>query len=415
MLMFDVTKIRKDFPILSKRVNDKPLVYFDNAASSQKPRCVIDAISDYYTNHHSNIHRAFHYLGDNATLMYEQARSKVVDFIGANGSEEVIFTRGTTEGINLVATCLERHGHFKSGDEIVLTVAEHHSNIVPWQIIANNIGIKIKVINLLANGELDSQSLIDYVKYNQQKVKLVTLSHIYNGTGIINPVQNIIAQLKAINKDILVLIDGAQAAPNIKINVKDLACDFYAFSGHKIYGPTGIGVLYGKAELLNILPPYQGGGEMIDQVVLPMGTTFAHAPQKFEAGTPHIAGAIGLGAAIDYLNTLNYNELIAYKTNLLNYCQEGLKKLNNIKIIGDSPNKTAVIAFIVNNQNPQDVGLLLDQFGVAVRTGHHCNMPLMTYLGISGTVRASFGFYNSIEEIDVFLASLQEVIKILSK
>lgn len=413
--MFDVQQTRKDFAILDKKVYGKPLVYFDNAASSQKPLSVTQSITDYYNQHHSNIHRAFHYLGDNATLMYELARLKISNYINANSSEEVIFTRGTTESINLVATSLERSKVFAKNDEIVLTVAEHHSNIVPWQILAGVLGVKIKVINLLANGELDTASLIDYVNANSSTVKLVTLSHVYNGTGVINPVGEITAKIKNINQDILVLLDGAQAAPNVVLDVQALNCDFYAFSGHKMYGPTGIGILYGKKEVLNTLPPYHGGGEMIDQVILPMGTTYAQLPQKYEAGTPNIAGAIGLGAAVDYLDKLDFRQAIAHKNKLLNYCTDELKKIANLTIIGDSPNKAAVIAFTVKNINPQDVGLLLDQYGIAVRTGHHCNMPLMSYLGISGTIRASFGIYNTIEEVDIFLASLKEVIKILNK
>lgn len=409
--MFDVLKIRKDFPILGTTVNGRPLVYFDNAASSQKPQCVISAIEEYYKLHHSNIHRAFHYLGDKATMMYEQARAKVANYINASGSSEIIFTRGTTESINLIATSLERSNKICQLDEIVISVAEHHSNIVPWQMLAEKTGAVIKVIHLLPSGELDLKHLYGSIS---SKTKVLALNHVSNGMGIINPMQEIIAEVKKINKGILVLVDGAQALPSFKVNVRELNCDFYAFSGHKMYGPTGIGVLFGKQEIMQELPPYQGGGEMINEVILPMGTTYAKSPHKFEAGTPNIAGAIGLAAAIDYLNSLDFEEIKQHKENLLQYCTEQLKKIDNINIIGDSAHKISVVAFTVNNMNPQDVGLLLDQYGIAVRTGHHCNMPLMNYLNIPGTIRVSFGIYNTIEEIDVFVASLKNVLKILN-
>lgn len=406
----DINKVRQDFPILTRKVHGKDLVYLDSAASAQKPSMVINAISDYYENSHANIHRALHYLGDAATEMYENARVAVKNFINANEDNEIIFTRGTTESINLVATVLERSGWFSNGDEIVLSVAEHHSNIVPWQFLAQNLGLNIKVVNILPNGDLDVDHLYSQLTDN---TKLLALTHVSNSLGTINPVKDIVSKIKAYNKDILVSIDGAQAIPNIQVDVQDLNCDFYQFSGHKLYGPTGIGVLYGKQEILEKLPPYHGGGEMIDKVILPQGTTYAGLPQKFEAGTPHIAGAVGLKAAIDYLNTLDLNNIKQHKDGLLSYCTNLLKDIHGLKIHGESSNKVSVVSFTLDGLNAQDVGLLLDQHGVAVRTGHHCNMPLMDYLGVPSTIRASFGIYNTKEDVDAFVSSLRKVIDIL--
>lgn len=406
-----LNKIRNQFPILNRKVHDKPLVYFDNAASAQKPLCVIDAVSDYYKNQHANIHRALHYLGDAATESYEQVRTKVAEFLNAQSSNEIIFTKGTTDSINLVATSVERSNLLNKNDEIILSVAEHHSNIVPWQILAERLGLTIKVVNTLANGELDLEQLYGLLA---DKTKILALHHVSNSLGTVNPIKSIISKVKNYSNDILVLIDGAQAVPNMRVDVKDLDCDFYAFSGHKAYGPTGVGVLYGKAELLQKLPPYQGGGEMIDQVILPSGTTYADIPQKFEAGTPNIAGVIGLGTAIDFLNSLDLDNITSYKNYLTEYCTQKLKEISKLKIYGEAENKISVVSFVVEGINAQDIGLLLDQCGVAVRTGHHCNMPLMDYLGIQGTIRASFGVYNTQEEIDVFITSLKKVLNILN-
>lgn len=408
--MFEVNKIRQDFPILSTKVYGKSLIYLDNAASAQKPISVIDTISDYYKENHANIHRALHYLGDKATERFENTRQLTAEFINAKYQKEIIFTKGTTESINLISTCLERSDYFKPKDEIILSVAEHHSNIVPWQILAEHLDLTIKVINIEENGDLDLNSLAELLS---ERTKLLAINHVSNSLGTINPIKEIIYKVRKYNKDILVSIDGAQAVPNFKIDVQDLDCDFYAFSGHKLYGPTGVGVLYGKHEILNSLTPYQGGGEMINQVVLPIGTTYAQIPQKFEAGTPNIAGVIGLGSALEYMNNLDFNNIKQHKNKLLQYCTDKLLNIDNLKIYGTSKNKVSVISFVINDINAQDVGLLLDQYGIAVRTGHHCNMPLMNYLGIEGTIRASFGIYNTIEEIDVFIDSLNKVIKVL--
>lgn len=410
----NIAKIRQDFPILNTKAHGKDLIYFDNAASSQKPLCVIDSIIDYYKNHHANIHRAFHYLGDTATDMYELARDKVKEFINAEKNNEIIFTRGTTESINLVATSLGRSNFFNKQDEIILSVLEHHSNIVPWQLLAQEHSLNITAINLNNDLTLNLEELFNKIN---NKTKVIALSHVSNSLGIINPIKDIIKKIRNINQDILILIDGAQAVPNFKIDIQALDCDFYAFSGHKMYGPTGIGVLYGKETLLNKMTPYQGGGEMIDLVKLPMGTTWANLPQKFEAGTPNIAGAIGLGAAIDYLNKLDFAEINIHKQELLKYCTNKLLEefADNITIYGDKNliNKTAVISFNIYNLNSQDVGILLDQYGIAVRTGHHCNMPLMEYLNANSTIRVSFGIYNTIDEIDYFIESLKKVVDAL--
>lgn len=408
--MLDLNKIRQDFPILARTVHNKPLVYFDNAASSQKPLAVIDAISNYYKTSHSNIHRALHYLADIATEQYEQARKTVCRFINAKLEHEIIFTKGATESINLVATSFERSDYFKPQDEIILSVSEHHSNIVPWQLLAAKFNLIIKVVELLPSGELNLEQFMSLLS---ERTKIVALTHVSNSLGIINPIRDIIKNIRNYNENIIVLIDGAQAVPNIIVDVQDLDCDFYVFSSHKVYGPTGVGVLYGKQEILDILPPYQGGGEMIAEVKLPMGTTYAGLPQKYEAGTPNIAGVIGLGAAINYLNNLDLVKIKTHKEALTAYCLEQLGSIQNLDIYGIAKNKVSVISFTLDNINAQDVGLLLDQYGIAVRTGHHCNMPLMNYLGIPATVRVSFGIYNTQEEIDIFVHSLKKVITIL--
>lgn len=403
----DVSKIRSEFPILDIKVHGQDLVYFDNAASTQKPYQVIDAISNYYRTSHANIHRALHYLGDTATELYELARVNVKNFINARKEQEIIFTRGTTESINLLASVLSKTDVLEPGDEIIISYAEHHSNIVPWQLIAEQKNLNIKVIKILDNGDLDLESLKDLLS---NKTKVIALTHVSNTLGTINPIKEIIKQVKEYNSEILVSIDGAQAIANVKVDVQDLNCDFYQFSGHKLYGPTGIGILYGKKELLDKLPPYHGGGEMIEQVILPTGTTYAEVPQKFEAGTPHIAGVIGLSAAIDYMIALDLDSINKHKDELTKYCTEQLKTIKGLKIYGESKNKIAVVSFVIEDLNAQDVGLLLDQYGIAVRTGHHCNMPLMDYFGINGTIRASFGIYNTISEVDLFIESLKKVV-----
>lgn len=408
--MFDINKVRQDFPILSRTVHNKPLIYFDTAASAQKPKAVIDAVTNYYKYSHANIHRALHYLGDTATELYEGSRSKVARFINAQYDNEIIFTKGTTESINLVATSLERSELLTVGDEIILTVAEHHSNIVPWQILATRLGLEIKVVDVDSNGELD---LEDFSSKLSERTKIIALTHVSNTLGTINPVKKLIEITRNYNENILVLIDGAQAVPNIKVDVRDIDCDFYAFSGHKLYGPTGVGVLYGKIKILEKLQPYQGGGEMIERVYLPQGTTYAQLPQKFEAGTPNIAGVVGLGAAIDYMRQLDFEQIKHHKENLTTYCSDKLSAIEGLKIYGTASNKISVVSFVVDKLNAQDIGLLLDQHGIAVRTGHHCTMPLMDFYNIPATVRASFGIYNTQDEIDIFVDRLEKVISIL--
>ena len=411
-MTYDIEKIRHDFPILSKEVYYKPLIYLDNAASAQKPQVVIDAINDYYQNNHANIHRALHYLGEVATLAYEEAREKAHKYINSKSSKEIIFTKGTTESINLITTSLSRAGWFKKDEEIILTVMEHHSNIVPWQILAETLGMTIRVVSVFDNGELDLEQLYGLLN---EKTRVLAISHVSNSLGTINPIKDIVSKVKKYNSDILIAVDGAQALPNLTVDVQDLDCDFYSFSSHKVYGPTGVGVLYGKEKLLEKLPPYQGGGEMINQVILPFGTTYAELPHKFEAGTPNIADVIGFGVALDYLKAINWVDAKEYKNKLLTYCTQQLQTIENLVIYGSAANKVAVVSFVIKNLNGQDVGLLLDQHGIAVRTGHHCNMPLMSHFNINGTIRASFGLYNTINEIDIFVSSLKQVIKILSK
>ena len=400
--MIDVERIRRDFPILGREVYGKPLVYLDNAATTQKPQCVIDAISEAYCNENANVHRGIHFLSQQATDMMEAAREKVRQFIGAGSTEEIIFTRGTTESINLLASSFAQ-AFLKEDDEIVISGMEHHSNIVPWQIQAQRHGFKIKVVPVTDLGELDMNA---FEALLTAKTKLVSITHVSNVLGTVNPVSEIISQ--AHSQGIPVAVDGAQAVPHIKVNVKELGADFYALSGHKIYGPTGIGVLYGRKDLLEKMPPYQGGGEMIKKVTFE-GTTYNELPYKFEAGTPDYVGSIALGTALDYVQEIGMERIAAYESELCSYALSRLGEIPGMRIIGNSPERSAVISFLVGNIHPSDMGTLLDRLGIAVRTGHHCAEPLMDRFGIPGTVRASFSLYNTKAEIDALAAGIERV------
>lgn len=398
---FNIDSIRADFPILSDKVNGQELVYLDNGATSQKPQMVIDAIDDYYQHTNSNVHRGAHALSDKATQEFEEARVKVQHFINAPSREEIIWTRGTTEAINLVAQTWGRE-NIHEGDEIIISTLEHHSNIVPWQILCESVGAKIKPIEVKENGELDFEHFKSLLS---EKTKLVAIGHISNALGVINPVKEIITFAHQYGAK--VFVDGAQAAPHLIIDVCDLDCDFYAFSGHKMFAPTGIGVLYGKRKLLEAMPPWHGGGEMIEKVSF-TGTTFNKLPYKFEAGTPNIEGSIAMGAAIDYLNQFNRQELANYEHELIEYATQKAQSIPEMKIIGSNCNKTSVLSFVLEGFHSQDVGMILDQQGIAVRTGHHCAMPLMDALGLKGTIRASFSFYNTKQEVDKLFAGLEK-------
>jgi len=403
----DVERIRADFPILKLQVEGKPLVYLDNAASSQMPQPVIDRLVRYQTAQHANINRGVHYLSELATAEYEDSRRKLQSFINAREEREVIFTSGTTDSINLVM-----HGYGRkfigAGDEIILTTLEHHSNIVPWQMLAEEKGAKIRVVPINDAGEL----LVDeYEKLFNERTRFVSVMHVSNALGTINPIKQMIEF--AHSKGVPVLIDGAQAAPHMKIDVQDLDCDFYAFSGHKLCGPTGIGILYGKAELLERMQPFKGGGDMILSVTFEK-TVYNSIPHKFEAGTPPIAAAIGLGAAVDYLSAVGLEAIAAYELDLLNYATELMNDMAGLRIIGTAAMKTAVLSFEVKGIHPHDIGTLLNQEGVAVRTGHHCVQPVMLRLGVPATTRASFAFYNTMAEVDAFIASLRAVQKIFT-
>ena len=400
--MFDVQKIREDFPILSREVYGKPLVYLDNAATTQKPLCVLDAMRDEYLNVNANVHRGVHYLSQQATDLHEAAREKVRSFINARKIEEIVFTRGTTEAINLVASSF-CESQMKAGDEVLVTEMEHHSNIVSWQLQAQKRGIVVKHLPITDDGRVCLDSIETYIT---DRTKLVSVAHVSNVLGTINPVEDIIKT--AHEHGIPVLVDGAQSAPHMKIDVQAMDCDFFAFSGHKMYGPTGIGVLYGKEEWLEKLPPYQGGGEMIDKVTWEK-TTFERLPFKFEAGTPDYVATHGLATAIDYLNRVGLDSIKSYEEELTRYCMEQLRTIPNIRFFGEAPQKDAVVSFLVGDIHHLDMGTLLDRLGIAVRTGHHCAQPLMDRLGISGTVRASFAMYNTKEEIDTLVAGIRRV------
>jgi cysteine desulfurase/selenocysteine lyase len=403
---FDVYKIREDFPILHQKVNGKPLIYFDNGATSQKPKAVIEALNTYYLKNNANIHRGAHYLAAKSTGDYENTRETIQHFLNARFVEEIIFTRGVTEGINLVAQSWGRY-NLQAGDEIIISTMEHHSNIVPWQLIAEEKGAVIKVIPITNQGEL---ILEEYEKLLSPRTKLVSVVHASNALGTVNPVKKIIDLAHKVGAK--VLIDGAQATVHLNIDVQALDCDFYVFSGHKIYAPTGIGALYGKKEILEAMHPYQGGGEMIKEVTFEK-TTFNELPYKFEAGTPNIADGIAFKAAFDYMQSLDKQALATHENNLLTYATEKLSEIEGLKIIGQAAEKISVISFIIEGIHHSDLGTLLDMNGIAVRTGHHCTQPLMRRLGISGTTRISFAMYNTIEEIDQTLGVLPKVIKML--
>jgi cysteine desulfurase/selenocysteine lyase len=403
---FDVYAIRKDFPILEKTVNGNPLVYIDNAATTQKPKAVIDSHVDYYLHHNANIHRGVYQLSTESSEAYDEAREKVRKFINAPESREIIFTRGATESINLVTSTYGRR-FIGEGDEIIISTMEHHANIVPWQILCGEKNSVLRIIPITDSGEI---IMDDYVKLLNDKTKFVSVAHVSNTLGTINPVKEIIRL--AHERNIPVLIDGAQAVPHMRIDIQDLGCDFYAFSGHKMFGPTGIGVLYGKAELLEAMPPYQAGGDMISHVSFEK-TTFNEIPTKFEAGTPNIAGAIGLGISIDYLNNLDFKLLEEHEKELLDYANEKLKDIPGIRFIGTAKNKSSVVSFVIEGLNSLDIGIMLDTMGIAVRTGQHCTEPLMSRFGITGTVRASFALYNTKEEVDLFVEGLKKVIGLL--
>ena len=397
----NIQAIRADFPALHQEVNGKPLVYLDNGATTQKPQVVIDALATYYQTNNSNVHRGAHTLSDRATEQFENARTTVQKFLNANKREEILWTRGTTESINMLAATWGRQ-NIQTGDEILVTGMEHHSNIVPWQMLCEQTGATLKPIPVLENGELDMDAFDQLLT---DRVKLVSVVHVSNALGTINPVESIIKKAHAI--DAKVMLDGAQAVAHWDVDVQALDVDFYAFSAHKLFGPTGMGVLYGKEELLNAMPPYQGGGEMIEVCSFEK-TTYNQLPYKFEAGTPNIAGAIGLAAAIDYLNGLDRTALIKHEDALLNKANELAKQLGGIQLIGTAKNKASVLSFILRGAHPADVGTLLDQQGIAVRTGHHCAMPIMNQFQIPGTVRASFTFYNTIEEVESLFKGLEK-------
>jgi cysteine desulfurase/selenocysteine lyase len=399
---FDVEKVREDFPVLKQKVHGKPLVYLDNAATSQKPLAVIEAIRKFYEVDCANIHRGVHELSQRSTAAYEQTRVKVKQFLNARTKNELIFVRGTTEGINLVASSWGRKC-VKSGDEIVVSGMEHHSNIVPWQILCEEKGAKLRVIPIDDRGELLME---EYEKLLGPRTRMVAVAHVSNALGTVNPVREIVEM--AHKAGALALIDGAQAAPHMKVDVQALDADFYAFSGHKLFGPTGVGVLYGKSKLLNAMPPYQGGGDMIRTVTFEK-TTYNDLPYKFEAGTPNIAGGIGLGAAVDYVNRIGLDQIGAYEHELLAYGTEALSQIGGLRLIGTARQKAAVLSFVMEGIHPHDIGTVLDRMGIAVRTGHHCAQPVMDRFGVPATTRASLAFYNTTAEIDALAAGLTKV------
>jgi cysteine desulfurase / selenocysteine lyase len=405
--LFDVTEIRKDFPILSRTIHGSPLIYLDNAASNQKPVQVLNSMDHYYRHIHANVHRGVHSLSQEATDLFESSRKTIASFIGASSDSEVIFTRGTTESINLVAYTFGL-SQLKEGDEIILSGMEHHSNIVPWQIVCSMRGADIKVIPVLNNGSLDMEW---FEKNINEKTRLVAVAHVSNAMGTINPVSSIIRI--AHKHNVPVLLDGAQAVPHMPVNVKDLDVDFYAFSSHKMYGPTGMGILYGKESWLNILPPWQGGGEMIEEVKW-TGTTYNKLPFKYEAGTPDIAGAIGLAAACDYITQMDRASMMLHEEKLLQTCTDAMESIPGVRTFGTASQKASVYSFTIDGLHPYDIGTILDQQGIAVRTGHHCTQPLMERFSIPGTVRASFAVYNTFEELEKLVQATHKAIKILS-
>ena len=403
---FDVKKIRDDFPILKRRINGKPLVYLDNAATSQKPQVVIDAIMKYYTDENSNIHRGVHYLSYRATLAYEVTRTKIQRFINAAHHQEIVFVRGTTEGINLVAQSYGRK-NVREGDEILISAMEHHSNIVPWQILCEERKATLRVIPMNDAGEL---SLDEYEKILTPRIRLVAVTHVSNALGTINPVKQIIEMAHV--RGIPVLVDGAQAVPHMKVDVQSLDCDFYVFSGHKMFGPTGVGIVYGKAKLLESMPPYQGGGDMIKSVTFEK-TIYNDLPYKFEAGTPNIAAGIAFGTTIDYLNQINMAAVAAHEQGLLLCATEALSAIRGLRIIGTARKKASVLSFVLDGIHPHDIGTILDDEGIAIRTGHHCAQPVMQRFNVPATARASFALYNTEEEVDALVKGISKVIEVL--
>lgn len=403
----DVARLRQDFPILAREVHGKPLIYLDNAATSQTPQQVIDVFSDYYSRYNANIHRGLHTLADEATAAFEGTRHRVRAFLNAEDARQIIFTRGTTEAINLVAQSWGRK-NLAPGDEVLISMLEHHSNIVPWQLLAAEIGFTIKVIPVEANGALDVAA---YRALLSERTKLVAVNHVSNAFGTVNPVREMAAL--AHQQGALILVDGAQAAPHQVVDVQAIDADFYAFSGHKVYGPTGVGVLYGKQALLETMPPWQGGGEMINTVSFDAGTTFAAIPHKFEAGTPAIAEVIALGRALEWMESVGVSAIGAWEGQLLEHATQAVGRIDGLRILGTAPDKAAVLSFIVDGAHSQDIGLLIDQLGVAIRTGHHCAQPLLHHFGVDATCRASFAAYNTLEEVDRFIEALQRVINMV--
>lgn len=401
---FPLTKIRDDFPILKSRINNHQLVYFDNAATTQKPQSVIDGISNYYKSYNANIHRGIHSLAEKATEEFEETRSLVKEFINASSENEIIFTRGTTEGINLISSSLSKF-YFNEGDEIIISEMEHHSNIVPWQMIADENKLNLKVINVSENGEIDMDHFKSLIS---EKTKLVSIVYISNTLGTINPVKKIIEKCKENN--ILSVVDGAQSSAHKKIDVTDLNCDFYVFSAHKMYGPTGVGVVYGKEEILEKMPPYMGGGEMIKDVSF-SNTSYNNLPYKFEAGTPNIGDVIGFKEAINYIKNIGIDDIETYEISLKKYTEDALKKIDGIKVVGTAKDKVGIFSFTTEKVHYYDLGLLLDAKGIALRTGHHCTQPLMDKYSLDGTARLSLAIYNSTEEVDYFVESLSNLIK----
>jgi cysteine desulfurase/selenocysteine lyase len=406
LALLDVNRVREDFPVLARRVNGRPLAYLDNAASSQQPAAVIDAMSDYARGHHANVHRGVHTLSQEATAMYEGSRERIRRFVNAAASTEIIFLRGTTEAINLVAQAYGRP-RLRPGDEIVISWLEHHSNIVPWQLLCAQTGAVLRVVPIDRRGVVDFD---EYLRLLGPRTQLVALAHVSNALGTVLPLHDYLAAAR--ERGITTLVDGAQAVPHRRIDVQAQGCDFYAFSGHKMYGPTGIGVLYGRERMLEAMPPWQGGGDMILSVSF-QGTTYNHLPHRFEAGTPNIAGAIGLGAAVDYLDAIGMERIGRYEQDLLAYATAGLADIPGLTLIGTAPDKASLVSFTVEGVHPHDLGTVLDSLGVAVRTGHHCAMPVMEYFGLPATARASFALYNTRAEIDVLRDAVLQAIRVL--
>lgn len=402
----NLAAVRSDFPILSREVGGKPLVYLDNGATTQKPQAVIDKIAHFFQYENSNIHRGVHYLSMGATDQYDRARERVAKMVNAPQTREVLFVRGTTEAINLVASSYGRR--LDEGDEILLTMMEHHANIVPWQLLAAERGLVVKVAGITGSGELDRD---DFCAKLNGRTKVAAFTHVSNALGTVNPVKELTRLAK--DKGAVVLVDGAQAVPHLRVDVQDIGCDFYAFSSHKMFGPDGVGVLWGRGELLGAMPPYQGGGDMIEQVSF-AGTTFRGIPERFEAGTPNISGAIGLGAAVDYLNDVGHEDIELYEKELLEYATLAMGEVEGLRIHGTAPHKVGVISFTMEGIHPHDIGTILDTEGVAIRAGHHCAQPLMDYLKVSGTARASFAFYNTREEADALVEAIEKVKKLFS-